>query len=218
MLKKDITYEDLDGNKITETFWFHMSKAELAEMAMAKEGRQGGFETWVKTLMATQDGQTIVDAWKNILLSTIGQRSEDNKRFIKNEQIRQDFLNSDAYSELFMELITDPDKMSEFVNGVVPSTMAETVAKAIKEAPDLATFGQQGDTPTAQGPQARVEEKRTINATPEPKDERPAWLKEGRVPTAQELKGASDAEIQEAFRLRTQGSGPVTHEQIPDQQ
>jgi hypothetical protein len=216
MLKKDITYEDLDGNKITETFWFHLSKAELAEMAMAKEGKQGGFETWVRTLMGTQDGQTIVDAWKKILLSTIGQRSEDNKRFIKNEEIRQDFLNSDAYSELFMELITDSDKMAAFVNGVVPANMSEQVGKALKESPDLATFQQQGSTPAVEGPMARIEEKR-VSDVPPPKDERPDWLKQGRVPTAQELKGASDEEIQEAFRLRAQNAGPVTQEQIPPQ-
>lgn len=214
MLKKDITYEDLDGNEITETFWFHLSKAELAEMALGKEGKAGGFETWVKTLINSNDGEVMTQTFKKILLSTIGERSEDNKRFIKNDQIRDNFVQSDAYSVLFMELMTDADKMSAFINGVVPSNMRDEVAKSIQNAPDLETF---------RGPVARVEEKRvsdtppTINATPEKKDETPAWVQEGRVPTEAELRGASPELLMEAFRRKSANAGPVTQEQIPPQ-
>ena len=213
MLKKDITYKDLDDNDITETFWFHLSKAEMAEMALAKEGKAGGFDTYIRKLVASQDGESIIATFKEILLMTVGERSDDNKRFIKSDEITRNFVQSDAYSVLLMELLTDADKMSEFINGVVPSDMRGQV-----DIPNTTQGIRQGEPNPSQpaglqGPQARVEEKRAP-VLEEPKDDRPDWLKEGRIPTAEELKGASPEQIQEAFRLRAQGAGPVTQEKI----
>lgn len=209
MLKKEITYKDLDDNDITETFWFHLSKAEMAEMALAKEGSDdGGFDAWIRRIINAKQGQVIVDTFKQILLATIGERSEDNKRFIKSEEIRQNFLNSDAYSVLFMELVTDSDKMTEFINGIVPSNMKDEVAKKISGGPDL---------PTLQGPQARVEEKQTVTApvVEAPKDDRPDWIKDpNRVPTESELRGATPEQMMEAFRRKSAGAGPVKQEEI----
>ena len=37
MLKKTITFEDLDGNLVTDDFYFHLSKAEIAEIAAASD-------------------------------------------------------------------------------------------------------------------------------------------------------------------------------------
>jgi hypothetical protein len=200
MLKKDITYNDLDGNPITETFWFHLSKAEMAEMALEKEGKSGGFESWVKTMIASNDGAVLVPTFKKILLSTIGERSADNKRFIKNEQIRQDFEQSDAYSVLFMDLMTDMDKMTEFINGVVPKDMSEAIDKA-ERAQGIA----KGEpNPSAPGG-VQIEEK-PAPVLQEPKDDRPDWLKEGRVPTEAELKGAKQEHILEAFKMRSQAA------------
>jgi hypothetical protein len=191
MLKKDITYNDLDDNPITETFWFNFTQAEMAEMALEKEGKDGGFETWIKTMIESKDGAVLTSTFKKILLATIGERSADNKRFVKNDEIRNNFLFSDAYSVLFMELLTDADKMSAFINGIMPKAMREQTQdriQAVVNAPDISSV----PTPT-------------INATPETgKEERPDWLKEGRVPTAEELKGATPEQIAEAFRLRGQ--------------
>jgi hypothetical protein len=174
-------------------------------MALAKEGKAGGFDTYIRRLIASQDGEAIISTFKEILLMTVGERSDDNKRFIKSDEITRNFVQSDAYSVLLMELLTDADKMSEFINGVVPSDMRGQI--------DVPNATQSGNV---QGPQARVEEKR-VSDVPPPKDERPAWLKEGRIPTAEELKGATPEQIQEAFKLRAQGAGPVTQETIPPQ-
>jgi hypothetical protein len=203
MLKKDISYHDLDGNPITETFWFHLSQAEMAEMAIGKEGADGGFEAWIKKLIASQNGEELVRAFKNILLATIGERSADNKSFIKSDEIRRNFEGSEAYSILFMELLTDADKMSAFVNGIVPASMrdqVETKTKEVVNSPDLATVPTAPVSVTTDIRQSAQEQK------PASKDETPAWLTEGRIPTTEELKGASPEHIQEAFRRKTQVS------------
>jgi hypothetical protein len=204
MLKKTITYNDLDGNPITEDFWFHMSRGEMAEMALGKEGRAGGFDTWVRRLIESQDGEVLIQTFKEILLMTLGQRSDDNKYFEKDEKYTRRFVQSDAYSVLLMELLTDEVKMAEFINGVMPKEMREQAEKDAKEGKSA---------PSLEGPQARVQEK-TINASSEQKDDRPDWLKEGRVPTEQELKGASQEHILAAFKLRSQNAGPISHEEI----
>lgn len=214
MLGKEITYNDLDGNPITETFWFHLSRAEIAEMALAKEGRAGGFDRYIRNLIESQDGETLTAAFKEIILSTVGQRSEDNKYFDKTDEYTRRFVQSDAYSVLLMELLTEADKMSEFINGVVPKEMREGLEKNTQNGPDVSSF---------QGPQARMEQKGvttdirqpTINASSEPKDDTPEWMKDpNRIPTMEELKGASMEQMQEAFRRKSANSGPVTHEEI----
>lgn len=232
MLKKEITYNDLDGNPITETFWFHMSKGEMAEMAIAKEGRAGGFDTYIRRLIESQDGEVLIATFKEIVLSTLGRRSEDNKYFDKDETYTRRFVQSDAYSVLLMELLTDADKMAEFINGVMPKDMRDEAEKQAAQAPQGIRQGEPNPS-TPQVPQGIRQGEPNPN-TPEPsfgpqtpsgagsanapKDDRPEWLKAGRAPTMDELKGATTEQIQEAFRLRAQSAGPVTQEQINNSQ
>lgn len=124
MLKKDISYEALDGSTITETHYFHMSKADLIELQLSKKG---GFEEWLKRVVEAEDGPTLIRELKDIILMAYGKRSEDGTRFLKSDEIRAEFANSEAFSELFSEIALDADKASEFVNGVMPrGLIAET--------------------------------------------------------------------------------------------
>lgn len=214
MLKKEITYNDLDGNPLTETFWFHMSKGEMAEMAIAKEGRAGGFETYIQRLIESQDGEVLIQTFKEIVLSTLGRRSEDNKYFEKDDAYTRRFVQSDAYSVLLMELLTDADKMAEFINGVMPKDMREEAAKQAGQAPPSIREGE----PNPSTPQAPPSIRQGEPNPGTPKDDQPTWLKEGRIPTADELKGATQEQLLEAFRRKSVGSGPVTQEQINNSQ
>lgn len=126
MLKKTITYKDFNDETVSEDFFFHLSKAELIELEMS---HKGGLSASLERIVAAEDGKGIIAEFKNIILSAYGQRSEDGKRFIKNQQLRDEFESTEAYSELFMELVTNTDSAIEFVNGVIPSDMAEEAAK-----------------------------------------------------------------------------------------
>ncbi len=208
MLKKTIPYHDLDDNPVEDTFWFHMSKAELAEMALGKEGNEGGFESWVKRLISSNNGEEIVATFKKILLATVGERSADNKSFIKTDEIRQRFEGSEAYSILFMDLLTDHNKMSEFINGVMPKAMRDQVMAQTKEVAPAQ------DSPPATTTGVTTDIRPALNE----KDDRPDWIKDPtRVPTESELRGATPEQMMEAFRRKSAGSGPVTQEQIPPQ-
>lgn len=126
MLKKTITYEDFNGDEVSEDFFFHLSKAELVEMELSHED---GLSEALQRIIAAKDGKGIVTEFKNIILSAYGKRSSDGKRFVKNADVREEFESSEAYSTLFMELVTDTDAAIEFINGIVPSGLAEDAAK-----------------------------------------------------------------------------------------
>ena len=122
MLKKDITFQDLEGNPVTETHYFHLSKADLIELQVGKEG---GFEEWLKRMIAAENGKELVRELKDIILLSYGVKSENGTRFVKSKEARDAFANSEAFSELFSEIALDSEKATEFVGAVVPRGLAE---------------------------------------------------------------------------------------------
>ena len=117
MLKKTITYTDYDGVQRTEDFYFNLSKAEIAEMELSTAD---GLDKTINRIVAEQDGARIIALFKDLVLKSYGKKSDDGRRFIKNQELRDDFAQTEAYSDLFMELATDADAAAAFVNGIVP--------------------------------------------------------------------------------------------------
>jgi hypothetical protein len=134
MLKKTITYVDFNGEEVVEDFFFHLSKAELVELEMSYEG---GLTEQIKRIAEAEDGKAIIAEFKKIILGAYGQRSPDGRRFIKNQTLRDEFESTEAYSTLFMELVTDAEKAAEFVRGVIPQDLAEEAAKVVAPVPDV---------------------------------------------------------------------------------
>ena len=126
MLKKTITYTDYDGVQRTEDFYFNLSKAEIAEMELSTAG---GLDKTINRIVAEQDGARIIALFKDLVLKSYGKKSDDGRRFIKNQELRDDFAQTEAYSDLFMELATDADAAAAFVNGILPD-MSGVQAKA----------------------------------------------------------------------------------------
>lgn len=172
MLKKTITFEDLDGNKVTEDFYFNVSKAEIAELELSTKG---GLSEHLKTIVEAEDGASIMKTFRDIISLSVGVRSEDGRRFIKNEEVRDNFMQTDAYSVLFMELVTDAEKGSEFIRGIMPSDLADKIAAGER-----------------------------VTDLPIPEDELPAFVRENREPNQRELTGMSKEELQAAFRIRAE--------------
>lgn len=117
MLKKTITYTDYNGNERTEDFYFNLSKAEVMEMEMSTTG---GMAEMIQKIVSAQDAPAIIKIFKEIILKSYGEKSPDGKRFIKSEEIARAFSQTEAYSELYMELSTDADAAAAFVRGIVP--------------------------------------------------------------------------------------------------
>lgn len=122
MLKRTITYTDFDGNQRTEDFYFNLSKAEVVEMEM---GVTGGLTQMIHKIIAAQDNRQILETFKSLILKAYGEKSPDGKRFIKNQDLRDSFEQTEAYSILFMELATDEQKSIDFVKAIIPTPTPE---------------------------------------------------------------------------------------------
>ena len=118
MISKSITYKDYNGNERTETFHFNLSKAEVMEMEMSTHG---GLAEMINKIVETQDVPAIIKVFKDLILKAYGEKSADGKRFVKSEELSNAFAQTEAYSELFVELATNADSASAFVNGIVPA-------------------------------------------------------------------------------------------------
>lgn len=118
MLKKTITYIDCNGNERTEDFFFNLTKAEVLKMEM---GVSGGMAEKIKRIIAAQDQPTIIRVFEDIILMAYGEKSDDGKRFIKSKELSTAFMQTEAYSNLFMELATDADAAAKFINGILPA-------------------------------------------------------------------------------------------------
>ena len=128
MLKKTITYTDYNGETRSEYFYFNLSKAEIMEMEMSING---GMSELMKKVAATQDSPTLIKIFKDLILDAYGEKSVDGKRFIKTDdngrRLSDKFKETEAYSVLFMELAFDAEKAAEFMNGIIPSDLAQQV-------------------------------------------------------------------------------------------
>lgn len=118
MLKKTITYTDYNGSERTEDFYFNLTKAEIMEMEMSTTG---GLTEMINRIVAAQDAPAIISIFKELILKAYGVKSPDGKRFVKSKELATEFSQTEAYSQLFMELATNADEASKFVNGIVPS-------------------------------------------------------------------------------------------------
>jgi hypothetical protein len=126
MLKQDITYEDLEGNKITETFYFHLNKAEAIQVqAMFFGASQQRFEEAIKK----QDLVVPINAILDVILMAYGEKSADNRTFVKTDENRQWFKNTNAYGELVELLSTDEGRLMTFLKGIMPAGYLEEAAK-----------------------------------------------------------------------------------------
>lgn len=130
MLKKTITYTDFNGIERTEDFYFNLTKAEIAEMELEVPG---GMTTMIERITKTQDTPSLIKVFKELILRSYGKKSDDGRRFIKNKELVEEFKDSEAYSELFMELATNAEAASAFVNGITPK-----IPEVAKKIPDKA--------------------------------------------------------------------------------
>lgn len=188
MFKKTITFEDFNGEKVSKDFYFHMSKAEL--LAMAADGDV--MVERIKRIIASKDGAAIIKEFRELIEDSVGMRSEDGERFIKDPVAVSNLVDSPAFDELLMELCTDAKASAEFVRQLVPEKMQKEMQEALKnqtviKPEDELILRKDGSVPDPFG---------------EKEDTRPLYQRENREPTNAELLKMSRDEISAAFRWR----------------
>lgn len=131
MIKKTITYTDYNGSERTEDFYFNLTKAEVMEMEMSTTG---GMAEMITRIVNAKDQVAIIKIFKDLILKAYGEKSPDGRKFEKkNGKLAEEFAETEAFSQLFMELATDADAAAKFVNGIVPADMAKQAALSAKK-------------------------------------------------------------------------------------
>lgn len=134
MIKKAISYENVDGQTITDEFYFNMTKAELLELELATDE---GFKAQIERISKPgAAGRDVIATFKELIKRSYGVRTSEGK-FVKRDQYFDEFVSTEAYSNLLWELSTDANKSAEFFNGIMPTSLVKEVEM------ELAKQGQQ---------------------------------------------------------------------------
>ena len=132
MLTKTIEYTDYNGVERSEDFSFNLTKAEIMEMEMSIVG---GLAELINKIVAAQDAPQLIKLFKDLILKAYGEKSADGKRFVKSDELREAFSQTEAYSILFMELAENADEASRFINGIIPADLSKELQK--QQAPKI---------------------------------------------------------------------------------
>lgn len=129
MIKKTVTYTDFDGNERTEDFYFHLTEQELTEWELSVDGGLSGVLT---RIVNSRDNKKLIEIFKDLLLRSYGEKTPDGRGFIKNEEVLSNFKYTQAFSDIYMELATNDEAASEFVNGIIPEKLLTQAKKEMK--------------------------------------------------------------------------------------
>jgi hypothetical protein len=174
MIRKEITFDGIEG-PVTEEFYFALTTAELMEQMLEVVGDvRGDLAEQLRAVVESNDPKLILSTFKRIVLNSVGKR--DGAKFLKDAKTREDFEGSGAYSELLFEMITNAGFAAQFIKAMLPKNFEEKV-KQINDAGVV-------ELPVTE------------------EDTRPAWLRENREPTEQELVKMGPEEMKLAFRNR----------------
>ena len=132
MYIKTIEYKDYSGNLRKEDFYFNLNEAEIMEMELSKDG---GFDQWITRIANAQNTPELIKLFKGLILMAYGEKSLDGKKFIKvdpttGRKLAEEFEQTAAYPVLFMELATNTEAATEFINHIIPENAAAAVEKA----------------------------------------------------------------------------------------
>lgn len=130
MLKKTFEYEDYEGNKIKQDEYFHISEAELTEMALSEKG---GLDKLIQKIIDSKDTTEIIKVFKEVICKSYGELAPDGKSFRKTDEkgnpLYLNFIATPMYDQLFMELATNDEAGAAFINGIMPKKVSEEMKK-----------------------------------------------------------------------------------------
>lgn len=115
MYKHTVKYKDFNGNDRKEDLYFHLSLPEVTRL-QAEIGTD--IKEHIEDLVANQNHKELLEFLERILLNSYGKKTSDGRSFYKTKEIRDEFEYSQAYAEIFEEVMTNPDMARRFGEAV----------------------------------------------------------------------------------------------------
>lgn len=135
MLCKRIKFVDYEGKEREEDHYFNLNKAEIIEWITSKDGSYT-IDKYLEQVQKERNIKDMMETFKDLIYRSYGKKSLDGRRFIKTEEVKREFMETEAYSVLFTELVTDAQKAAAFFNEVVPKDLADEINKILQENPN----------------------------------------------------------------------------------
>lgn len=142
MLRRIFTYTNFNNEEVTEECFFNLTKSEILDMEMST---YGGMAARLQRIVDAKDSPSLMKEFKDLIFKAYGVKSPDGRRFIKSAELSEEFSQTPAYDQLFMELVSDDGASAAFINGIIPQDLQDNpeyqnALKAIdnKVTPELA--------------------------------------------------------------------------------
>lgn len=126
MIKQIVEYKDYNGEQRKEELYFELSEAEVVEMQYSESG---GIVSYLRKILIEKDNGKILKYFKDLLLTAYGEKSDDGRYFVKDEETKKHLLYSPAYSILFMKLARDSKAGFEFIKGIIPESVSANLTQ-----------------------------------------------------------------------------------------
>lgn len=145
MIKKTVIVEDIfeEQPDREETFYFNLTKSELVQatdiLPMVND-LQDRFTS--PEGVTEKDLRDVTALIRDFIVRSYGIR--EGNRFIKTEQIREEFNGSPEFEAVLWDIMKDEASVAEFLIGLVPASLRE---EANKEA-EAALNAKADETPT----------------------------------------------------------------------
>lgn len=131
MFIKKMKFLGYDGKEREEEFMFNLNKAEIIKF-MTQNGDYT-LDQLVDRLTKERQTKQVVEIFEDLMKLSYGRVSIDGRKFEKSDELWEDFVRTEAYSEIFSDIISDGKKAASFINGIIPKSLADEIAKAILE-------------------------------------------------------------------------------------
>lgn len=127
MIKKIIRFENLDGEFVEREYYFNLNKAEILKLQLSEKG---GLDKKLKKISENNSYGELLEFIRELVLLSYGEKDEDGIKFIKSKngvRLADEFEQTEAFSELIMELTQNIDKFNDFINGIIPKSLSEQI-------------------------------------------------------------------------------------------
>lgn len=142
MISKKIKYEDYNGETVEKTFHFHLNKSELTKFEYQEDGTR--FSDILQTIGDDNVSvRQIIDIVEEIFQKSVGEKSEDGRRFVKNDEIRSELFDTEAYGELLSDLLSDPQGFAKFIQGMMPKDAQRQIEKNLPKGSDISSMSRE---------------------------------------------------------------------------
>ena len=122
MLKVTVKCEDLfTEEEKTVDLYFHLTEAELVSLNLVENNKFTNYKQ-----NTNEVGSQEIVLFEKLIGKAYGKRTADGK-FIKNDEIRDEFLCSPEYSALLTKMSTGELSVQQFVAGCFPKSVQSKI-------------------------------------------------------------------------------------------